>query len=205
MNFILIILACSVIIVGIELLKRRFSLSTNITRRATHIGTSLVVVIMPLFISANQIIMIGLAFAVVLFVGRRYDLFSAIHGVERRTFGEVYLPLGVAITAYYFLPNNLASFQFGVFIMGISDALGGLIGEQFGKHYIHFFGNKKSLEGSIIFFVSSLVITFLFFPIFGYQLVIVPLILTLTEFSLVYGLDNLILPVLGAFLAKGLF
>jgi len=198
-------LACSVIIVGIELLKRRYSLPTSITRRATHIGTSMVVVVMPLFISANQIITIGLVFAVILFVGRRYDVFSAIHGVERRTYGEVYLPLGVAITAYYFLPDSLASFQFGVFIMGISDALGGLIGERFGKHNIKLFGNKKSLEGSVIFFVSSLVITILFFPIWGYQIVVVPLILTVTEFSLVYGLDNLILPVLGAFLAKGLF
>lgn len=86
--------------------------------------------------------------------------------------------------------------------MGISDALAGLVGEKFGKHYVKFFGNKKSLEGSLVFFLSSLALTVLFVPTFGYNLLFIPLILTFTEFCLIYGLDNFILPLAGAFLLQ---
>ena len=104
-----------------------------------------------------------------------------------------------------FLPEHVVAFQFGILVMGISDALAGVIGERFGKHYIQYFGNKKSLEGSLVFFDSSLVLTFLFYPMLGYQLILIPLVLTVAEFSFAHGSDNLILPILGAFLARGLF
>jgi phytol kinase len=204
MKLALLILASSAFIVGTEILKRKFSLSATFTRRIVHIGTTTVAGIAPFFVTKEEIIFVSIIFAIVILLGRPFRLFSAIHSVGRTTFGDVYLPLGVIVTALIFLPYELKAFQFGVFIMGISDALAGMVGEKFGKHHIQFFDNKKSLEGSLVFFESSLVLTFLFFPTLGYQLVLIPLVLTFAEFSFVYGLDNLILPILGAFLARGL-
>lgn len=205
MKLTLLILASAAFIVGAEILKRAFSLSTTITRRIIHMGTAIVAGIAPFFVTREEIIIVSIIFAVVILLGRPFLLFSAIHSVGRTTFGEIYLPLGVIVTAFIFLPDELRAFQFGIFVMGVSDALAGIIGEKFGKHYVHFLDNKKSLEGSLTFFISSLVLTFLFFPIVGYQLVLTPFVLTLTEFGLIYGLDNLILPIVGAFLARGLF
>src|SRR3989338_9054459 len=192
MKLALLILTSSAFIVVTEILKRKFSLPTSLTRRVVHIGTAAVAGIAPIFVTKEEIIFVSIIFAIVILLGRP-------------SFGEIYLPLGVIVTALIFLPHDLRAFQFGVFIMGISDALAGMVGERFGKHHVQFFGNKKSLEGSLVFFASSSVLTFLFFPIVGYQLVLIPLVLTFAEFSFVYGLDNLILPILGALLVRGLF
>jgi len=202
MKVALIILSSSVIIAGVEILKRKYSLPTFLTRRITHIGTAIVAGIAPLFVTRNELVIVCMIFAVVLLLGRRSGLFSAIHSVERHTFGEVYLPLGVAATALLFLPQNLLAFQFGIFIMGISDALAGLVGEVFGKHSVTIFGNRKTLEGSVAFFISSLLLTILFNPLWGYQLVLFPLVLTIVEILLVFGLDNLLLPVVAAYLIQ---
>jgi len=205
MKLALLILTSSAFIVVTEILKRKFSLPTSLTRRVVHIGTAAVAGIAPIFVTKEEIIFVSIIFAIVILLGRPFRIFSAVHSVERTSFGEIYLPLGVIVTALIFLPHDLRAFQFGVFIMGISDALAGMVGERFGKHHVQFFGNKKSLEGSLVFFASSSVLTFLFFPIVGYQLVLIPLVLTFAEFSFVYGLDNLILPILGALLVRGLF
>lgn len=198
----LLILTSCAFIVATEILKRRFSVPTVFTRRLVHIGTAVVAGIAPIFVTQKEIIVVSIIFAIVLLLGRRYHIFSAIHSVERNTFGEIFLPLGVALTALFFLPHNLPAFQFGIFIMGISDGLAGLIGERFGKHYFKIFNSKKSIEGTSIFFLTSLILTFLFIPNFNYEILIIPSILTLTEFFLEYGLDNLVLPIVAAFLIQ---
>ena len=162
MKLILLIVISSSLILGMEILKRKFSLSVALTRRAIHISTATVATIEPLFVTKQQLIFVCILFAGVLFAGRKHHLFSAIQSVERHTFGEIYLPLGVVVTALIFLPQNLEAFQFGIFVMAFSDALGGLIGEKFGKHSFIILGNKKTLEGSVVFFGCSLILTYLF-------------------------------------------
>jgi phytol kinase len=205
MQLLLLILASSTLIFIVEVLKRRFSIPTSFTRRILHAGTASVAAIAPIFVSQKEIILVSIIFAAALLIGRRYAVFSAIHSVERNTFGEAFLPLGVALTALLFLPQSLAAFQFGILVMGIADALAGFVGEKFGRHTILFFGHKKSIEGSATFFLTSMAISFLYFPVFNLRLFLVPALLTLVELCLVYGLDNLVLPVAGAYAFQGLF
>jgi phytol kinase len=200
MTLVLLTAISTTFILGAEFIKRKYSVSVDITRRLIHIGTATVAVIAPLYVTKEILVLVSLIFAGVLFVGRTYNLFSAVHSVKRYTFGEVYLPLGVAITALIFLPQNIQAFQYGVLIMGISDAVGGFIGEKFGKHTLKIFQNNKTLEGSISFFLCSVIITTIFYPVFGYWLVIIPLVLTFVEIIFVYGLDNLVLPIIAAYL-----
>ncbi len=202
MKLTLLILTSASFILGAEFLKRKFSLPSAFTRRAIHIGTAIVAGVAPIFVTKGEIFWVSIIFAIILFIGRSYHLFSAIHSVERHTFGEVYLPLGVAFTALFFLPQNIQAFQFGIFIMGISDAIGGLVGEKFGKHPLSIFGNKKTMEGSLAFFVVSLVLTAIFSPLISYKLFLIPTILTFVELCFVYGLDNLVLPIVGAYLIQ---
>ena len=170
------------------------------TRRVTHIGAALIAAISPLFLNQLTIVIACVLFAGVIFVGRKTTFFSSIHDVERKSLGDVFLPLGEALSAIVFLPHSIAAFQFGVLVMGISDALAGLIGEKYGKHKIRFFGSIKSVEGSAVFFICTMILILLFAPVFTYQLILIVAILTAVEFFALYGLDNLILPILGAFL-----
>jgi phytol kinase len=177
-----------------EYAKRRYNVNTALTRRVAHIGTSLVAVIAPLYVPQLLLAYLCTFVALILFVSKKYNILRSLHTVERHTYGEVYLPLGVALSAFVVLPHSLLAFQAGVLIMGIADALAGIVGEYFGKHPVRMWSRTKSIEGSLAFFVSTLLITFCFLPIFGFHLLLIPCILTVLELSLDKGLDNLVLP-----------
>lgn len=204
MNLLFFILISCALIGGVEFAKRKFLLSASITRRMTHIGAALIAAAAPLFLTQKPIVFACLFFAGVIFLSRRTTFLSSIHGVERASFGDVYLPLGEAIAAMIFLPHDVGAFQFGVLVMGISDGLAGLVGERFGKHRLALFGSRKSIEGACTFFVSSMLLTLFFIPGIDYRILVIPFTLTAIEFSLGYGLDNLILPIAGAYLIQAL-
>ncbi len=197
--FVFLFISC-LLLIAVEIIKRKYEKSSNVTRRFAHVGAALIAFLSPLFVSKSLIVIACLGFAGFLLLARRTTLFSSIQGVRRTTLGEIFLPLGEALTALAFLPTGIREFQYGVLVMGLSDPLAGLIGEKFGKHEITIFGNKKSVEGSCAFFSCTLLITLIFFPVLGYQLIIIPLILTFIEFLLGYGVDNLVLPIIGAYL-----
>ena len=189
-------------IILIEIVSRKYSIPSSVSRKLSHIGGALAVAVMPIFLSRNEVIIVGIFFVILLFSTRRTNIFSSIHSVERLTFGEIFLPLGVILCAVLFLPDKRLAFQFGILIMGISDALASLIGERFGKHIIKVLGHKKSVEGSVAFFVSALIITFFFIYKLDYRILFIQIILTIVELLSVAGLDNFILPVIGAYLIQ---
>ncbi len=89
-------------------------------------------------------------------------------------------------------------------MLGFSDALASLVGSRFGKHHFLIINNKKTFEGSTAFFFTTILILF-FLGIFGTLGVILSLLLTLFEAVLVFGLDNLVVPVIAALLFKLFF
>lgn len=198
MNLFVFLLISALLILGVEILKRKFLLNAFISRKITHVGAALIAVVSPIFLSKEVIVVFCFGFAGLLFVTRRTGFFSSIQNVQNKTFGEIFLPLGEAFSALVFLPLGVREFQFGVLVLGISDALAGIIGEKFGRYKIKIPGGEKSLEGSSVFFASTLVLTLLFSPSIGYHLLFIPLILTIIELELGYGADNLVLPILGA-------
>jgi phytol kinase len=200
MTLAIFLLLPSVLIVGVELSKRAFSLSTNLTRKIAHIGGSLIACATPIFLSKEIIVSLCLLFAILIFLSRSTKYLSSIHAVDRKTYGDVFLPLGEALAAMVFLPHNVAAFQFGVLVMGISDAMAGIVGERYGTHPLHFFRSNKTLEGAATFFVCTLFISLFFSSRLSGLLFPVALLLTLLELGLIYGLDNLVLPISAGFL-----
>lgn len=202
MSFLFFLLISCVLLVSAEIAKRKFKQSVNVTRKIAHVGASLIAVLSPLFVSKGLIVIACFAFAGILFLSRRTALFSSVQSIKRNTLGEVFLPLGEALTALLFLPQGIKEFQYGVIVMGLSDPLAGFIGEKFGKHEITIFGGKKSIEGACAFFLCTLLLTYSFSPVISFQLLFIPFVLTLIELFLGYGLDNLVLPIAGAYLLK---
>jgi dolichol kinase len=188
-------------IVLIEILKRRYRWDAHLTRRVIHVITALVALFASLVVEKEIIIAVSLLFVLVLFLVRERGIFSSIHAVDRRSFGDVFLPLGVAASALLFLPD-LHAFQFGIAVMGIADPIAGAIGERWGKHPLSFFGNKKTIEGSIVFFLTSVILSFVFIPIHAVSLMGVSFALTAVESISVLGIDNLLLPIAAGFLLE---
>lgn len=198
MNLIILLLIVTAFLLTVEITKRKLSLSPNITRRVSHIGAALIAAVSPLYIDKNLIVFACLGFTLVMFLSRRISFLSSIHAVRRNTLGEVFLPLGEAFSAAIFLPQAIVAFQYGVLVMGLSDAFAGFVGEKYGKHQINIFNNRKSLEGSLTFLLTTIFLTLLFVPNPGFHLIFIPLALTLIELLFGYGIDNLVIPIVAA-------
>jgi len=201
-EFISVVILLGIFIGFVEIVKRKFAIRSDTSRKIAHTGAALIAALTPLFLNKWEIIIIGLGGAGFLYFTRRTIVLSSIHSVDRQTMGEVFFPIGVATCAYLFLPEHRIAFQFGILVMGISDALAALIGEKFGKYTFTVFGGKKSAEGSFAFFLSCLVLLYFFVPNLSQQSALIAVVLTVAEVLLTFGLDNLVIPVLGAYLIQ---
>lgn len=200
MNLVVFLLISTLFLSAIEIIKRKFSISSGTTRRISHIGSAIICAASPLFIEKNLIVFVCLGFAGIMLISRKFNILLSIHRIRRDTFGEVFLPLGEAFSAAIFLPYAISAFQYGVLVMGLSDAFAGFVGKKYGKHQINIFNNRKSLEGSLAFLLTTILLTFFFAPHLGPHLILIPLALTFVELVLGYGIDNLAIPILAALL-----
>ena len=138
------------------------------------------------------------------FLGKLYLTFFSIvtRDIEKRqnnVTGASYYLLGCLIVVYLFEDINLI--MASLLVMSISDSVAALIGVKYGKTKIY--GNK-SLEGSFSFFLSTLIILYIFMPSFSsFEYVIVSILITLVELFSFYRMnDNLTIPVFSAILLK---
>ncbi|MDD3711635.1 MAG: hypothetical protein PHP37_03495 [Patescibacteria group bacterium] len=182
----------------------------NFNRKIIHILSAVIIIFFPYFFSLQQIIMISLFFSFLFALARIFamfkifNLFKIINKVNRISWGEIFYPLGVMLSAIFFLPDRVLSFQFGILVLGLSDALANIFGSLFGSFRIKVFGGVKSLEGSLVFFLTTFILLLLLNGCCGGPLIfsylLITLILTIIEFSLFFGLDNLFLPILASYL-----
>jgi len=205
MNLILFALVFLIIFISVELIQRRTKMDHEYSRKLAHFLSGLAAFLMPYFLSRNAIIGLAVFFVLFLMATRFWGLFPSIHKVGRRTLGEVYFPAGIGLVAYFFLPGNLIAFQFGVLVLGLSDAVGGLVGSFLGSRKRKLFGNK-SVEGTAAFFLTTFLIFLLFVSsqasVNFLSGILLALTITLIELALSAGLDNLLLPVLSALFLK---
>ncbi len=175
----------------------------NLNRKIIHIISAIIIFFFPYFLSLEQIIFISLLFALIFSLASIYNFLPIINRVKRTSFGDIFYPLGIMISAIIFLPDNITFFQFGVLVLGFSDALANIIGDFFGVHRFKSRWGTKSLEGSLAFFVSTLLLIIIFqgpFFISNFLIyLLIAIVLTLIEFFFFLGLDNLFLPVLASY------
>jgi len=107
--------------------------------------------------------------------------------------GATYVFAGAAISIFLF-PKEIAVPV--LLILSISDTLAAMIGIPFGRH--RFF--QKSVEGSVSFFLSALVILYLFYPQQHISNVLIAAVISLAEALPLNLDDNFLIPLLGGFL-----
>lgn len=184
----------------VELAKRGLSIKPERTRKVVHIVSSLLIVAMPLFVSAVEIIMLAGAFIILLITTRYTGSFSAVQGVKRKTVGEFTLPLGAVLAAYFYLPSHAEAFQVGFVVLAFSDTLAEWVGTKWTWVTLQIMGGEKSLGGSIAFFLSALVLMSGLALVWGAEVNQVKLfaglvLMTAVELSQSFGIDNMFIPV----------
>jgi len=124
-------------------------LSAEKTRKIAHIGGGLVTFFLPLLIDLKTTLTLGAIFTVFLYWTEKKHLLNSVHKIKRKSYGAVFFPLGLMISAACFWNINPLIFQLSVLIEGLSDGLAGVFGKGYGKvgakrH------TKKSLKETIM-------------------------------------------------------
>ena len=89
---------------------------------------------------------------------------------------------------------NQLSFTLAFLFLGISDTIAALIGRKMGKVVFY----DKSLEGTIIYFISSSIILILLTDLIYYYIIIIALISTISESNIIIKNinDNIKIPIM---------
>jgi phytol kinase len=174
----------------------------EVSRKAVHISVGKFVAFWPLFLTWRQIEILSLAFVVGVVISQKFQVFRALHSVQRPTWGELFFGLSVGLVA--FATHSPAIYVVALLHMSLADGLAAITGVKYGARNAYMvFGARKSLTGTLTFAaVSTLIlIGFAVQHHTGFHISYIPLILAaaLLENVAVRGLDNLMIPLLVAF------
>jgi phytol kinase len=190
---------CLLVVVG-EYLRRVHLFHAEVTRKFIHITVATYVATWPFFMEWKQIQLISLLMFIGILTSRYLHLFRAIHGIKRRTWGELFFAMSIGIAAV--LSPSTWAFTAAMLVMGAADGFAALVGTLLDKtHRYKVFGHVKSYEGTITFFVVSILIllvtaAFGHFPQGFTGLLWLALLATVFENIAVAGTDNLFVPLL---------
>jgi phytol kinase len=146
---------------GGELVRRRLPADPELSRKFVHFGGGVAALSFPfVFRSAATVPLLALLFAAIILVTKRKGLLSSVHGVARRSSGAVYFPL--AITLLYLLGRERQVFYvISILVLTMSDSLAALVGTRYGAITYEVEEGRKSLEGSLVFFLVTFLCTHL--------------------------------------------
>ena len=190
----------ALILLLIEVAARTLKLPKEMTRKGSHIVGGLAAALGPLYLSPLVIALIALLFAGGLLVVRRTNLLTSVHGVNRKSLGDVLLPTGIAATALLF-GHSFIAYEFGILVVTFADTAAALVGKTVPSVGYRFLGAERSFAGSAAFFAAALALGVAVVPIPTAMTALIALALTFAEAASVRGTDNLVLPVLAAALA----
>lgn len=203
MNLILAVLVVLLILIGSEVWWRRHITHGEFSRKFVHITVGSFVAFWPFFLTWDQIRILSVAFLVVVGVSKYLKLFKAIHSVQRPTMGELYFALAVGILT--FITHNEWIYAASLLQMSLADGFAAVLGVRYGRQSYLVFSHRKSLVGTLTFFVTASVILFAYTQAADIHLRLTFLagsaaLAALIENLAVAGLDNLVVPMLVAFL-----
>lgn len=172
-------------------------------RKFAHITIGIFVASWPWLTSWRAIQAIAVLMILVVALNQWRPTFKFNSGLARTTYGDYFFAIGILLSAL--LTTSKVFFMVAMLQMGLADAVGAIVGKKFGiKWKYSVLNNTKTIIGSMAFWVTSLIILgagtlfahqFISFSHYILILVFLPPILTLAENLSVYGLDNLIIPV----------
>ncbi len=205
----LVVAALAALLGGLAWLGARAGWTPETRRKAAHIALGLGCAAFPwIFASPGPVWVIAALACTSLAVLRLRTLRlgtigSALHGVERRSWGELCFPLAVALV-FHASAGHWELHVVPVLVLTLADAAGALVGRRFGRHPLRMDGAHKSLEGSLAVFAVAVLCVALPLALFAgwaWPLALAAALLVaglaaLIEGVAFEGLDNLFLPLL---------
>ena len=149
---------------ALRAIRDRFAPHPELMRKLAHVGLGLTVLSFPwLFRSPWPVVVIGaLAVGTLLalrFVPRlRSTVGGVVHGVRRSSGGDLYFP--IAATGLFLLAEgDWVLYTVPMLTLTLADAVAALIGVAYGRHAYGTTSVKKTVEGSVAFFIVAFLAT----------------------------------------------
>jgi phytol kinase len=137
----------------------RFKQDPELVRKVVHIGTGHVLLIawwlqIPTWLCVSA----GVTFTAIALASHYTNILPMLNDVGRKTYGVFYYALSITVLVGLLWDHHPQYAVIGVMVMSWGDGMAALIGKRFGKHTFIYMGNKRSLEGSLAMFVTSLIV-----------------------------------------------
>lgn len=212
----LFFLALFVVILLVEMLRKKLGWSTQSTRKIVHLITGVFVSVTPfLFQSRIPIIILSIFFAVFNFLAIKKGYFPGLHATGRKSYGTVFYPVALVILLFFLWDSHQLILVISILVLAFADPAAAIVGEKLtARHDFYLASDKKSIEGSLAMLGTSLLIVF-FGLQFGSRLfdgyvtltmaqniwiaIIVAVTATVSEALSAHGSDNLTIPLSVAF------
>lgn len=205
-----------IVIISTGFLQKKLNWSPNVTRKMVHIITGFFVASTPFLFDSNiPIIVISSVFTVITFISVKYGFLPGLNSVGRQSYGTVFYPISLIILLIFLWANYPFIIVLAMLVLAIADPVAAIVGERLtNAHRFRLAYDEKSLEGSLLMFLTTSGIIFLglktgtnlfietvrlttlqcFWTAF-----IVGIIATVCEAMSSYGSDNLSVPLGVAF------
>lgn len=200
---ILIVLFLFLLIFGCAEFLYKRKTPSYITRKVVHIGGGIVAASLPFFVNLEIVIILGIGFFLLLVLSKRKNLLNSVHKINDPSIGALLFAPSLTLTAIIFWPINTLIFQGATLVLGLSDGIAGIVGARYGKKKYSITGTK-TIEGSLIFFLVTVLILFGVLYINNAPLTLNgalsvfggSLLLTIVEAIFSRGWDNLFIPII---------
>jgi len=203
-NAIYAAIGIAVILIISEIAWKRAHIYDELARKFVHITSGVFIAFLPFWVDYAWIMVLAVGFVIANIINRYTNYFHAIHAVKRRSWGDVLFGVGVFIIAY-FQPSPWI-FTAAILQVSLADGLAAVAGVTYGRKHgrYYLFGQPKSVIGSAIFLITSIIITLGIILIDNYYadpvalipfIIMLPLLLVCVENLAVYGSDNVFLPI----------
>ncbi len=126
------------------------------TRKLIHLSGGAIALCIPLVIRSSWVVLVmALAMSGFFALGKLGGRLRSLHGVSRKSRGTEYYPL-VIYVLFCLTRGQPWKYVICVLVLAVADTLAALIGSRYGRIHYELDENRKSLEGSLVFFAAAL-------------------------------------------------
>lgn len=193
-----------------EYLRRKKYITGELARKFVHTTTGTWAALWPILLDLKTIALLSISLTFVAIILRSTNLLKSVYSIKRISIGEILIGIGMAITAWF--ANSGSVYSAAVLVISWSDSMAAIIGTRFGKkNTFKLLKAKKSLYGSLAFFITTALIILGFYVYEQNTLMMytgldfmrimiyaasISLVLTVTEIFGIYGVDNITVPII---------
>lgn len=152
---------------GVGQAAKRWDWGAEIQRKTVHVGTGLFAMALPWLLPNDTLFYGLLALTLLVMAGLRLPKVTSsrfgqvLHGVERKSCGDIMLVAALG-TLYFYSDGGAIAILYlmPLAVLTLSDAAAAVAGSAYGRLHYTIEDGHKSIEGSIIFFLVTLVLAF---------------------------------------------